>query len=93
MFVSFLLPLLAYLDVVVGTSKWAANKMKSKDQSSACGGIVRSAKTKAAMGMTSSCSESNLRQTFVVGENAGRRLADLSTRFQSEVSCFSSVGA
>ena len=71
---------------------WFPTK-RNQRTSSACGGIVRSAKTKAATGMISSCSESHLQHMFVIGENAGRRISDFSTRFRSGVSYFSPVGA
>jgi len=70
----------------VGTPKWVANKMKSKGLQRLrwyCQVCEKQCRDENAFKMHAS-SESHLRQMLVVGENAGRHIADYSAQFQSE---------
>jgi len=70
----------------VGTPKWVANKMKSKGLQRLrwyCQVCEKQCRDENGFKMHVS-SESHLRQMIVVGENAGRHIADFSAQFQSE---------
>ncbi|KAI0032799.1 domain of Kin17 curved DNA-binding protein-domain-containing protein [Vararia minispora EC-137] len=70
----------------VGTPKYIANKMKSKGLQRLrwyCQICEKQCRDENAFKMHSQ-SESHLRQMLVVGENAGRHIADFSSQFQSE---------
>ncbi|KAI0252141.1 domain of Kin17 curved DNA-binding protein-domain-containing protein [Lactifluus subvellereus] len=70
----------------VGTPKWVANKMKSKGLQRLrwyCQVCQKQCRDENGFKMHVS-SESHLRQMIVVGENAGRHIADFSAQFQSE---------
>jgi len=69
-----------------GTPKFIANKMKSKGLQRLrwfCQICQKQCRDENAFKMHSA-SESHLRQMLVVGENAGRHIADFSSQFQSE---------
>lgn len=70
----------------VGTPKWVANKMKSKGLQRLrwyCQVCEKQCRDENGFKMHVS-SEAHLRQMIVVGENAGRHIADFSSQFQSE---------
>jgi DNA/RNA-binding protein KIN17 len=70
----------------VGTPKWVANKMKSKGLQRLrwyCQVCEKQCRDENGFKMHVA-SESHLRQMIVVGENAGRHIADFSAQFQSE---------
>ncbi|KAI0301092.1 zinc finger protein RTS2, partial [Multifurca ochricompacta] len=70
----------------VGTPKWVANNMKSKGLQRLrwyCQVCQKQCRDENGFKMHVS-SESHLRQMIVVGENAGRHIADFSAQFQSE---------
>ncbi|KAH9080311.1 domain of Kin17 curved DNA-binding protein-domain-containing protein [Lactarius deliciosus] len=70
----------------VGTPKWVANKMKSKGLQRLrwyCQVCEKQCRDENGFKMHVS-SEAHLRQMIVVGENAGRHIADFSGQFQSE---------
>ncbi|KAH9985463.1 domain of Kin17 curved DNA-binding protein-domain-containing protein [Russula vinacea] len=70
----------------VGTPKWVANKMKSKGLQRLrwyCQVCQKQCRDENGFKMHVA-SESHLRQMIVVGENAGRHIADFSAQFQSE---------
>ncbi|KAI9443406.1 domain of Kin17 curved DNA-binding protein-domain-containing protein [Lactarius indigo] len=70
----------------VGTPKWVANKMKSKGLQRLrwyCQVCEKQCRDENGFKMHVS-SEAHLRQMIVVGENAGRHIADFSAQFQSE---------
>jgi len=70
----------------VGTPKWVANKMKSKGLQRLrwyCQVCEKQCRDENGFKMHVS-SEAHLRQMIVVGENAGRHIADFSSQFQGE---------
>jgi len=70
----------------VGTPKWVANKMKSKGLQRLrwyCQVCQKQCRDENGFKMHVA-SESHLRQMIVVGEHAGRHIADFSAQFQSE---------
>ena len=72
--------------MAVGTPKWVANKMKSKGLQRLrwyCQVCEKQCRDENGFKMHVS-SEAHLRQMIVVGENAGRHIADFSSQFQSE---------
>jgi DNA/RNA-binding protein KIN17 len=72
--------------MAVGTPKWVANKMKSKGLQRLrwyCQVCEKQCRDENGFKMHVS-SEAHLRQMIVVGENAGRHIADFSSQFQGE---------